>query len=77
MTMATIKVNLAEFGGAGRSDPAVTGIRSLPRWSVFLCDDKGTLSGHAGKECGSVLVDHGCLEIKDVPPGRRLLFVRS
>jgi hypothetical protein len=76
MTMATIKVNLAEIGGAGSSDPTAPETRPPAGWSVFLCDDKGTLSGHAGKECGSVLVDHGCLEIKDVPPGRRLLFIR-
>lgn len=75
--MATIKVNLSEIGGAGRPDPAASGSRAPAGWSVFLCDDKGTVSGYAGKECEPVLVDHGCLEIKDVPPGRRLLFVRS
>jgi hypothetical protein len=75
--MATIKVNLAEIGDAGRPDPAAPGTRAPAGWSVFLCDDKGIVSGHTGKDCGSVLMDHGCLEIKDVPPGRRLLFVRS
>jgi hypothetical protein len=75
--MSTIKVNLAEIGGTGRRDPAALGTRAPSGWSVFLCDDKGTVSNPARKECGPVLVDHGCLEIKDVPPGRRLLFVRS
>ena len=74
--MATIKLNLAEIGGAGRTDPAAPGARAPAGWSVFLCDDKGTVSGHAGKNCGSVLVDNGCLEIRDVPAGRRLLFIR-
>jgi hypothetical protein len=77
MTMATIKMNLNEIGGAGRPEPAAPGTRAPAGWSVFLCDDKGTVSGQFGKDCGSVRVDHGCLEIKDVPPGRRLLFVRS
>ena len=74
--MATIKLNLAEIGGAGRMDPATPGTRTPAGWSLFLCDDKGTVSGHAGKICGSVLVDHGYLEIRDVPAGRRLLFIR-
>jgi len=75
--MSILKVNLAEIGDAVSPDPTVPGTRAPPEWSVFLCDEKGTVSGHAGKECGPVLIDHGCLEIRDVPPGRRLLFIRS
>ncbi len=72
--MATLKVNLSYVGNACDQDPTPAGKFPGPGWYVFLntCDGKPFV--RAGKEYGPYPVDHGYVEIKDVPPGRYLLF---
>lgn len=72
--MATLKVNLSAIGNACDQDQTPAGKFPDPGWYVFLnkCDGKPFV--HAGKEYGPFPVDHGYAEIKDVPPGRYILF---
>lgn len=72
--MATLRVNLTEIGNACGQDATVPGTWPHAGWYVFLCDCKGNVFSHAGKEYGPYPVDHGYLEIRDVPKGRYLLF---
>lgn len=72
--MATLKVNLSSVGNACTQDSTQAGKFPEPGWYVFLnkCDNKPFIN--AGKEYGPFPVDHGYVEIKDVPPGRYILF---
>ncbi len=72
--MATLKVNLSEVGNACEQDPTPAGHFPNPGWYVFLADCQGNPVVRAGKEYGPFPVNHGYVEIPDVPPGRYLLF---
>jgi hypothetical protein len=72
--MATLKVNLSAVGNACDQDPTPAGKFPGPGWYVFLEDCHGNPFVKAGKEYGPIPVDHGYVEIKDVPPGRYILF---
>lgn len=72
--MATLKVNLTATGNACDQDPTPAGVWPANGWYVFLYTCQGTPFVHANKEYGPYPVDHGYVEIKDVPPGRYLLF---
>lgn len=72
--MATLKVNLSKVGNACDQDPTPSSLFPGPGWYVFLYTCNGQPFVHAGKEYGPYPVDHGYVEIKDVPSGRYLLF---
>ncbi len=72
--MATLKVNLSAVGNACDQDPTPAGKFPGPGWYVFLADCHGKPIVRAGKEYGPFPVDHGYVEVKDVPPGRYILF---
>lgn len=72
--MATLKVNLSAVANACDQDPTPAGVFPGLGWYVFLADCHGKPFVHAGREYGPFPVDHGYVEIKDVPPGRYLLF---
>jgi hypothetical protein len=72
--MATLKVNLTVVGNACDQDTTPAGVFPGSGWYVFLADCHGKPFIHAGKEYGPFPVDHGYVEIKDVPPGKYLLF---
>jgi len=72
--MPTQKVNLSAVGDACDQDPTPAGAFPNPGWYVFLNNCDGTPFVHAGKQYGPLAVDHGYVEIKDVPRGRYLLF---
>jgi hypothetical protein len=72
--MATIKVNLTQVGDACEQDATGAGMFPEPGWYVFLNDCHNEPFIHAGKQYGPVPLDHGYCEIKDVPPGRYILF---
>ncbi|MGA2133917.1 MAG: hypothetical protein ABSH50_16615 [Bryobacteraceae bacterium] len=72
--MATLKVNLSAVGNACDQDPTPAGHFPGPGWYVFLADCHGNPIVRAGKEYGPFPVDHGYVEIPDVPPGRYLVF---
>jgi hypothetical protein len=72
--MATLKVNLSAVGNACDQDATAGNIFPGPGWYVFLNNCDGTPFVHAGKEYGPFPINHGYAEIKDVPPGRYVLF---
>lgn len=72
--MATLKINLTKPGNGCDQDETPAGAWPSNGWYVFLYKCDNTPFVHAGKEYGPVPVDHGYTEIKDVPPGRYLLF---
>ena len=72
--MATIKVNLSLLGNACGQDPTPAGVFPGPGWYAMLSDCLGNPFVHAGKEYGPFPVDHGYVEIPDVPPGTYLLY---
>jgi hypothetical protein len=72
--MATIKVNLSYVGNACDQDATPAGHFPGPGWYVFLADCHGKPIVRAGKEYGPFPVNHGYVEIPDVPPGRYILF---
>jgi hypothetical protein len=75
-SMTTVKVNLAEICGTVRYDETAPEIRPPAGWSVFLCDEQGNILVHPVGKSGPVPEGNGYLEVRDVPPGRRLLFAR-
>lgn len=72
--MATIKVNLSKVGNACEQDETPPNSFPSGGWYAFLQNCNGTPFVNAGKEYGPFPMDHGYVEIKDVPPGRYLLF---
>ena len=74
--MTTVHMNRAEISDTIRYDVTAPETRPLAGWSVFLCDEKGNISVHTGGEPGPFPAGNGCLEVRNVPPGRRLLFAR-
>ncbi len=72
--MATLKINLTEVGNACDQDSTPGNVFPGQGWCVFLntCDGKPFV--RAGKQYGPFAVDHGYVEIKDVPPGRYVLY---
>lgn len=72
--MATLKVNLSTTGNACKQDKTDAGEFPGPGWYAFLKNCDGTQFVNADKEYGPFPIDHGYVEIKDVPPGRYLLF---
>jgi hypothetical protein len=72
--MATLKVNLSAVADACEQDTTPAGHFPGPGWYAFLADCHGNPFVHAGKEYGPFPIDHGYVEIADVPPGRYLLF---
>ncbi len=71
--MATLKVNLAALRNACEQDPTPANKFPNPGWYAFLFSCDGQLFHHAGKTYGPIPIDHGYVEVKDVPPGRYLL----
>lgn len=72
--MATLRVNLSAVGNACDQDSTPANVFPGPGWYVFLNTCDGNPFVHAGKAYGPFPVDHGYVEIKDVPPGRYLLY---
>lgn len=72
--MATLKVNLSAIGKACEQDATPAGEFPRPGWYAFLNNCDGTQFVNAKKEYGPFPIDHGYVEIKDVPPGRYLLY---
>ncbi len=72
--MATLKVNLSAVADACNQDSTPAGLFPNPGWYVFLADCHGNPLVRAGKEYGPFPVDHGYVEVKDVPPGKYILF---
>jgi len=72
--MATIKVNLSLLGNACGQDSTPANVFPGPGWYAMLADCLGNPFVHAGKEYGPFPVDHGYVEIPDVPPGIYLLY---
>ena len=70
--MATLRVNLSAVGNACDQDSTPANVFPGPGWYVFLNTCDGNPFVHAGKAYGPFPVDHGYVEIKDVPPGRYL-----
>ena len=73
--MTTVHVNLAELGDTVRYDLTAPETRPPAGWSVFLCDEQGNVSVPSGRDTGPFPAGR-CLEVREVPPGRRLLFAR-
>lgn len=72
--MSTLKVNLSKVGNACDQDATPAGRFPNSGWYVFLYTCAGVPFVKAGKEYGPFAVDHGYVEIPDVPPGRYVLF---
>ena len=72
--MSTLKVNLSKVGNACDQDATPAGKFPSPGWYVFLYTCAGAPFVKAGKEYGPFAVNHGYVEIPDVPPGRYILF---
>lgn len=70
----TIRVNLSAVADACEQDPTPAAVWPRPGWYAFLyaCDMKPLV--RAGKEYGPFPIDHGYAEIRDVPPGKYVLF---
>jgi hypothetical protein len=70
----TLKINLSAVGNGCEQDTTPGNIFPGNGWFVFLnrCDGKPFV--HAGKQYGPFSVNHGYVEIKDVPRGKYLLF---
>ena len=66
--------DLTNPADAGRNIPcrnALPGAPSQKGWSVFLCDSAGNVVDTAGTVHGP------CLDDPELPPGRRLLYIRK
>ena len=72
--MATLKVNLTKPGDGCNQDETAGGVWPANGWYAFLYNCNNTPFVHAKKEYGPFPIDHGYVEIKDVPAGRYLLF---
>lgn len=74
MATLNLKVNLSAVGNACDQDPTPAGHFPAPGWYVFLADCHGKPVVRAGKEYGPFPVDHGYVEILDVPEGLYILY---
>jgi hypothetical protein len=75
--MATLRINLTKVGNACDQDPTRGGNWPAGGWYVFVNDCHNQPFTKAGKEYAAFPVNHGYVEVKDVPPGRYLVFAIS
>ena len=67
--MATLRVTLSKPGEPCVQDETPAGIFPHPGWYAFVNTCDGQPLVYAGKEYGPFPIDHGYVEIKNVPPG--------
>ncbi|MBV8367681.1 MAG: hypothetical protein JO036_01940 [Candidatus Eremiobacteraeota bacterium] len=67
--MATLRVTLSKPGQPCVQDETPAGVFPHPGWYAFVNTCDGQPLVYAGKEYGPFPVDHGYVEIKNVPPG--------
>src|SRR4051794_6316289 len=72
--MATLRINLSAVGNACDQDATPAGHWPHAGWYVFVHNCKNEPYTKAGKSYSAFPVDHGYVEVKDLPPGRYLIF---
>ena len=72
--MATIRVTLSAVGDGCGQDDTAAGVWPHSGWYVAVLDCHGNPYKKAGKEYTAIPVNHGYVEIPDLPPGTYLLY---
>lgn len=74
--LSSSRMDQADVRKTGPYRAAVPGAPSRGGWSVFLCDSAGNVVDHAGTTREPCVDCQELPIVKDLPPGRRLLFIR-
>ena len=75
--MATLRINLTALGDACDQDATPAAPFPGHGWYVFVHDCHNLPFRKAGKEYDAFPVNHGYVEVPDVPPGRYIVFAIS